>query len=192
MADRSIHIDMKRKTKTDTVAKLRATAPGVFEELRQKIIRFVNDNTDSIKAIDPSFPPGLNDRAEDCWRPLLTVAEVAGNNWPDLARRAAVALSGASDDADTFQTKLLQSLKQIFEDKGENHKIGALFTSDIIIELNSDDEAPWQRLKDRMTAELLARSLRPYKVKSERIPIGGKRKRGFLWRELDPVLNRYL
>jgi len=43
-----------------------------------------------------------------------------------------------------------------------------------------------------MTAELLARSLRPYKVKSERIIIGGTRKRGFVWRELDPVLNRYL
>ena len=38
---------------------------------------------------------------------VVNVAEVVGNNWPDLAWRADLALSGASDDADTFQTAVI-------------------------------------------------------------------------------------
>jgi putative DNA primase/helicase len=112
MADRCIHIDMKRKAKADAVAKLRETQPGVFEELKRKIVRFVNDNSDAIRAVAPSFPPGLNDRAEDNWSPLFAIAEVAGGNWPDLSWRAAVALSRDSDDSDTFNSKLLRALKE--------------------------------------------------------------------------------
>jgi Protein of unknown function (DUF3631) len=42
---------------------------------------------------------GLNDRAEDCWSPLFAIADIAGGNWPDLARKAALALSADTDDS---------------------------------------------------------------------------------------------
>jgi Protein of unknown function (DUF3631)/Domain of unknown function (DUF3854) len=192
MADRSIHIEMKRKAKTDLIAKLRETAPGVFEELRQKICRFVIDNSDAIKGVTPSFPSGLNDRAEDNWSPLFAIAEVAGGNWKDLAWKAAVALSGDHDSTDNFKTILLRALKQDFEDEKQNHDKGMLFTSDICSHLNADDEAPWQCYKNQMTPELLARRLRDHKIKSERIIIDGIRHRGLHWRDLKPVFDRYL
>jgi hypothetical protein len=194
MADRSIHIEMRRKAKTDTIAKLRETQPGVFEELQQKIIRFVIDNGDAIKAVTPSFPPGLNDRAEDNWSPLFAIAEIAGGNWKDLAWRAAVALSGDDDSADNFATILLRTLKQDFEDQGENHSSGFQSTTDICEHLNQDKEAPWQgaKFKNGMTEELLARRLHPYKVKSDRPFINGKKVRGFYWSKLNPVFERYL
>jgi putative DNA primase/helicase len=194
MADRSIHIDMKRKTKADTVAKLRETLPGVFEELRQKIVRFVNDHTDAIRAAIPSFPPGLNDRAEDCWSPLFAIAEAAGGNWPALARRAAVALSGDDDSADTFITVLLRALKQDFEDYAEDHPDGFQTTTDICDHLNLDKEAPWHgsKYKNGMTEELLASRLRRYKVKSDRPFLNGKKVRGFYWSKLNPIFDRYL
>src|SRR5262249_35504453 len=43
MMDRSVAVQMKRKTKAETVERLRQTSPTVFEELRRKIVRFVDD-----------------------------------------------------------------------------------------------------------------------------------------------------
>ena len=45
-------------------------------------------------ALGVSVPDGLNDRAADNWEPLLAVADRAGGDWPERARKAAVALSG--------------------------------------------------------------------------------------------------
>jgi hypothetical protein len=192
MMDRSIAVQMKRKTKAETVERLRQTSPIVFEELRRKIVRFVEDQGARIGKLLPILPAGLNDRAEDCWLPLLAIADVAGGNWPDLARKAAVALSADNDDADTFSTKLLKALKQDFVDEGEDHDQGFQMTGDICTHLNTDSEAPWANFKNQMTPELLAKNLARYKIKSERPTINGTQVRGFYWNKLKPIFDRYL
>src|SRR5262245_27913187 len=45
---------------------------------------------------DPQMPETLNDRAADNWRPLLAIADLAGGEWPQLARQACLTLSGES------------------------------------------------------------------------------------------------
>jgi hypothetical protein len=192
MMDRSIPIPMKRKTKAENVFRIRETQQNVFEELRRKIVRFVDDYGAQIGKLLPTLPAGLNDRAEDCWLPLLAIADVAAGNWPDLARKAALALSTDIDDADTFATKLLKALKQDFIDEGEDHEKGFQITTDICDHLNNDKEAPWANFKNQMTPELLAKYLGRYKVKSEQIMLNGNRVRGFYWRKLKPVFDRYL
>ena len=42
------------------------------------------------------MPAGVEDRAADVWEALLAVADLAGDHWPDDARRSAVALVAAS------------------------------------------------------------------------------------------------
>src|SRR5262249_34669082 len=120
MMDRAIPIPMKRKTKAESVARIQDTSPQVFAELRSKIVRFVQDYGEKIAAHKPALPGGLNDRAEDCWSPLLAIADIAGGNWPDLARKAALTLSADTDDSDTFVTKLHRALKEDFMAEGEN------------------------------------------------------------------------
>jgi hypothetical protein len=192
MMDRSIPIPMKRKTKADTVARIRETPKSVFEELQSKIVRFVNDNATAIRGLVPSLPSGLNDRAEDCWLPMLALADVAGGAWPDLARKAALALSADTDDSDTFITKLLRALKEDFEEQGETHANGFQLTTDICDHLNQDTEAPWANLKNQMTPELLAKNLSRYPVKSDRITLNNQKVRGFHWKKLKPVFDGYL
>jgi Protein of unknown function (DUF3631)/Domain of unknown function (DUF3854) len=192
MMDRSIPISLRRKTKAETVARIRETSPEVFAELRSKIARFVQDQGNAIGAHSPTLPAGLNDRAEDCWLPLFAIADVAGGDWPTLARKAALALSADTDDADTFLTKLLRALKQDFEDQGENHDQGFQLTGDICDHLNRDKEAPWANLKNQMTPEMLARNLSRHKIKSERITLNGQQVRGFYWKKLKPVFDRFL
>jgi len=201
MMDRSIPIQMRRKATSESVARLRETPPAVFDELRSKTVRFVQDNADKIAQHVPTLPNGINDRAADCWLPMLAIADIAGGDWPDLARKAAVALSADSDDADTFTTKLLRSLKQDFIDEQEAQAGGFQITTDICDHLNQDNEAPWASFKNKLTPELLAKTLRRYKVKSEQTttniptPSGqviSKRVRGLYWAKLEPVFDRYL
>jgi hypothetical protein len=47
----------------------------------------------------PSMRTGkaLNDRAADNWEPLFAIADLAGDEWPRLARTAAVKLSADSE-----------------------------------------------------------------------------------------------
>ena len=54
----------------------------------------------------------LHDRAADNWRPLFAIADLAGGNWPTLARQVAVRLSegGAEQDA-SVRVQLLMDIK---------------------------------------------------------------------------------
>jgi hypothetical protein len=192
MMDRAILIQMRRKTKSEQVTRIRETPQEAFEELRSRIVRFCQDNADKIKHHTPALPAGINDRAEDCWLPLLAIADIAGGDWPELARKAAVALSADNDDADTFATKVLRALRQDFIDDRETDDDGFQITTDICDHFNQDKEAPWAHFKNGMTAELLARTLSPYKIKSDRTTHEGKQVRGYYWRKLKPVFDRYL
>jgi hypothetical protein len=89
-------------------------------------------------------------------------------------------------------TKLLKALKQDFIDEGEDNEQGFQSTTDICDHLNKDKEAPWADFKKEMTPELLARHLARYKVKSQRVMVNGQRDRGFPWKKLEPIFNRYL
>jgi hypothetical protein len=41
----------------------------------------------------------LEDRAADTWEPLIALADLAGNDWPQRARTAALALTADRDAA---------------------------------------------------------------------------------------------
>lgn len=58
--------------------KIRHADPAAFAELVSKLARFAIDNREAIRTARPAEVDGLNDRANDCWEPLLAVAEVAG------------------------------------------------------------------------------------------------------------------
>ena len=97
--------------------------PGDLPDLKRKCIRWAADNLISLRdaALDVSVPDGLNDRAADNWEPLLTIADRAGGEWPERARKAALALSGngAAEDGSIGVT-LLGDIKAIFERRALN------------------------------------------------------------------------
>ena len=41
----------------------------------------------------------VEDRAADTWEPLVAVADLAGGDWPELARHAAIVLTADHDQA---------------------------------------------------------------------------------------------
>ena len=66
----------------------------------------------ALRDADPAVPTELNDRAADNWRPLLAIADRAGSQWPEKARRAALELSAVkAGEADTMRTLLLSDIR---------------------------------------------------------------------------------
>ena len=46
----------------------------------------------------PELPPAITDRNADVWEPLITVGDVFGGKWPELARVTAVTLVTLSQE----------------------------------------------------------------------------------------------
>jgi Protein of unknown function (DUF3631) len=93
LADRCIVIRMQRKTINEECERLRNLDTSA---LRQRCIRFVEENANAIANARPAIPESLNDRAADIWEPLLALADLAGGDWPEKARRAAEGLTAGA------------------------------------------------------------------------------------------------
>jgi hypothetical protein len=110
--------------------------------LRAKLARFAADHFDSLRAANPEMPGGLSDRAEDCWRPLLAIADRAGGPWPRLAREAAVTLSRGVDEEDQASAgvQLLGHARELF---AAHPGKPALTSSWLCQQLNANEAWPW-------------------------------------------------
>jgi len=126
------------------------------------------------------MPDGLNDRAADNWRPLLSIADVAGGDWPELARTAVKLLAGGDDDHEEARVKLLADIRDIFT--GRN--VDRMASADIVSALVDMEDRPWPEWKNGkpLAQNQLARLLLPFKIKPENIRVHGKIPKGYHWK----------
>ncbi len=131
---------------------------------------------------------GVDDRPADVWEPLITVADLAGGDWPQLAREACTALvKGARDDAQTTGTRLLADLRAAFGDDD------GLWTETILGALHKLDESPWGDWYGHpLTARDLAKLLRPYGIKPCQVRKGDANRRGYSRGAFEDDWKRYL
>ena len=116
--DRSVIIQMRRRRSDERVARFRVDRVGAQQELGRKAARWAADSAGALRDADPVVPTELNDRAADNWRPLLAIADRAGGQWPEKARRAALELSAVkAGEADTMRTLLLADIRGVFAEK---------------------------------------------------------------------------
>ena len=209
--DRAIVIDLKRKLSTETVAPLRERDGDDLAVLRRRIARFVADNEAALHAIEPNPPlPVDSDRARDMWEPLLAVADVAGGDWPERARRAGVALVDASEQGlgeGNVDVLLLSDIRDIFADAfardGVTDRKGPgrpddgprLATKDLLEKLHVLEERPWSawgRARRPMTDKALGDRLRPYGVRSRTVRVGTSTPKGYHLSAFQDAFVRYL
>jgi Protein of unknown function (DUF3631) len=142
LQDRAITIQLRRKLRTDGVMRVRLSNHPAMHVLRAQSARWSIDHEAVLKSSDPGMPDGLNDRAEDAWRPLFAIADVAGEHWPETARALPFALTSAGGpadaDANTGAT-LLAHIRVVF-DAGHAPSITP---SDLVAALNANEEWPW-------------------------------------------------
>jgi hypothetical protein len=101
--------------------------------------------------------PAIHDRAQDIWRPLLAIADVVGDDWPERARTAALTLSGPVASPNGMALHLLRDVRQIFHQRQAER----LPSRDMVRELGRMENRPWSQWKHTkpITAIQLARIL---------------------------------
>ena len=190
--DRAIVLELRRKLPHERVDRLRHAKPEHFKILTRKLARFLTDAGDAIEHARPALPDSLNDRAQDNWEPLLAIADHAGREWSDLARKAALRLSGTAQESVSLSTELLADIKEIFIE----HKdpVDRISTVRLLELLNGDDLKPWVTYNrgKPMTPRQLAHRLKEYGIKSQDIRIGHSTLKGFMKASFDDVFARYL
>jgi putative DNA primase/helicase len=139
-----------------------------LNDLCSKCARWVHDNVGRLDDADPNIPDELNDRAQDCWRPLLAVADAIAGEWPDEARRVALALAGndASDQSESSGVLLLGHIREIFETKA----VTAIKSSELAYALNANEEWPWCEWRGgrEISTRGVAALLKPYGIRPQK------------------------
>ncbi len=189
--DRSVMVRMKRRRPDEKVESLRLDRPNGLDELARKAARWVADHADAIRDADPVVPNSIFNRTADNWRPLLTVADIAGGEWPERARRAATRLGGESDD-DSRRVQLLGDIRAAFRARNNPDKLSS---DDLTADLIAIEDGPWAEWnKGRpLTKHQLARLLKPVEILSgtKRLE-GGLTAKGYELRAFDDAFARYL
>ena len=215
--DRSVVLRLKRKLSSEKVARFRGRDGAELTVLKRKIIRFVADNEQRLRDIEPDMPEALNaagDRATDAWEPLIAIADVAGGDWPQRARNAALTICQVDDEEDVernIHTVLLADIRHIFARlpprDGAAHAAGAgrpadgprLFTRQLLDELIGLEERPWGawgKAQKPLTDTGLAGLLRPYRIRSNTVRGEGNDRnvvgKGYYLRSFEDAFSRYL
>jgi hypothetical protein len=139
----------------------------------------------------PDMPDGVEDRAADVWEPLLAVADLAGGEWPDLARVTAVTLvTDLAERPPTLGVRLLSDLRDVFRSYGD---VATATTDQLLRDLHGMEEAPWSDLRGKpLDARGLANRLRPYDVKRTTVRVGEIVAKGYRREDLADAWSRYL
>jgi hypothetical protein len=191
VADRSITIRLKRRAGGEPVERFRRRKlEPETTALRNRIASCVPGLIDSLKNAEPTLPDELNDRAADCWEPLLAIADAAGADWPQRAREAAVSLSaGAVVEDESLGIKLLRDIRDVFEWKDKE----SLSSKALIYALNELDESPWGDLHGRtLDARGLAARLKGYDIHPRGIRVGTNTPKGYQKTDFIDSWSRYL
>ena len=190
VADRSIPVELKRKTKAEEVDRLGDEEAAELAELKRKIVRWVKDKADQL-GTTAEAPDSLDDRAADNWRPLLSIADAAGGNWLERAREAAIALSRGRDEVEQSRgIQALADLRDLFksEEQLRSSKVVEKFAS-----MEERDGSTYGRARKPITPRQLAVLLKPFGVKPAAYrdgTTGGVR--GYDRTECQSVFDRYL
>ena len=184
---RSIVIHMRRRHAGERVDPFRRRIHAVQgHAIRRRIEIWARGQSNEIEW--PELPPGIEDRDADVWEALIVVANMAGGDWPDRGRAAAVALVAASKEAEpSLGIRLLADTRIAFGDAEQ------LATTTLIHALRELPESPWNDLKGRPLDERrLAARLRQYGIKPRVVRIGGATPRGYRREDFVDAWERYL
>jgi hypothetical protein len=186
---RSVILRMRRRAPNEVVTPWRRRV--YFEEgnaLRERMMAWANVVEGELMDTWPDMPDGIEDRSGDVWEALLAVADAAGSDWPDLARKACIMLVAESrSSSPSLGIRLLKDLKAVFGT--EDH----MSSFAILNALYDIEEAPWAMLRGKaLDPRGLSWRLKPYNVKPRDVRIGDKVVKGYYREDLWDAWERYL
>jgi 5S rRNA maturation endonuclease (ribonuclease M5) len=196
IADRSISIRLERRTTEETIERFRRreVEPDA-NSLCERIAHWADERVDELLAARPALPDELDDRSQDCWEPLLAIADLAAGDWPERAREAAVVLStGEEREDESMGARLLADIRDVFE----SNRTTRYPTADLIAELAKIEESPWGDWRGKtitpkpITPQALGKLLKPYRIKTMAVWVDGVTHRGYKLEQFKDAFARVL
>jgi hypothetical protein len=186
---RSVVIRMRRRAPGETVEPYRRRLHATDgERLFVGLSAWGASIETAASTLFPDMPEGILDRDADVWEPLLTVADLAGGEWPQRARVAAVALVAlAKESTPSLGVRLLHDIRGAFGVSDQ------LATRQLLEQLHGLDEAPWGDLKGKPLDDRgLARRLSAYGIKPTTIRTATGTPKGYRRTDFHDAWSRYL
>jgi hypothetical protein len=187
---RCIFIEVQRKKRTERIEeKFRRRDDSELQSLRSRLLKWSMDNASAVGNTNPSMPEGFDNRLADNWTLQFAIADLAGLDWGDQARAAAVKIEKGSDSRSVGE-RALAAIKTIRED---SNAIG--ISSQSLIEILASDPgsewAEWRNSKP-ITQNALARLLKRFKIAPDKVTINGVQLRGYLWAWFEDAWERHV
>ena len=193
MASRSIPIRLQRKARSEHVERFRYSRERADTgEIRDALGEWSTAVIPALRDAEPSLPEELSDRQWDLWEPLLAIADMADRG--SEARASAIQLHAGSLNDVSVELLALEHIRGMWN--GDDR----LATRAILEELVGQESGPWAGWwahdvdagHTKGPASRLARLLRPYGLAPKQLWIDGRKERGYLLADLEPVWSRYL
>lgn len=170
VADRSLPIVMKRRTRDEPIERFRMRYEVVHaEELRDRLAAWAEANVDDLKYADPELPDELSDRAQDVVEPLLAIADKIGGEWSLGARQALVEVitNVPADATMPLKQRLLVDLKHAWRELGWPE---VARSTELLMKLQEMADSPWLEVgKNGLTTNKMAELLRDYGIRPTQI-----------------------
>jgi hypothetical protein len=189
LEDRSVSIALRRRRPTEKVQQFRSDRVQDLKQLSRKIARWCDDNRQSLAAADPKTRV-LTNRAADNWRPLLSIADLAGGPWPERARTVAEAAETAKRDQ-SKRTMVLGDIRDIFAARPGTDR---LRSAEMAETLGAMENRPWSEWRNGkpITPAALARLLAPFEITPGTKRDGEATFKGYLLSDFREAFATYL
>jgi hypothetical protein len=188
---RCIIIELKRKKPSDRADHFHHLDDVELANLRRQALRWTMDNVATLKTAVPALSTGFDNRLGDNWRLMLAIADLAGGEWPHLARQAATAVAKTTDAGISVGVKLLADIRDIFASKAVR-RIPSAELVEALAEIEGRPWADWKGGKP-ITQNGLALQLAPFAIVSGNIRVGVDRvAKGYQVAQFQDAFERYL
>jgi hypothetical protein len=190
---RSVIVRMRRRSADERVEPWRPRVNGPdAKRLRDKLANWAAAaNEYLVGDFWPKMPAGVEDRDADVWEALLAVGDLAGDQWGEMGRNAAVTLVAASRRrAPSIGVLLLRDLQRVFDASADDK----LPTEDILAGLAEIDESPWATIRrgEPIDSRGLASRLGKYGIGSKPQRSGTAVFKGYARNQFEDAWKRYL
>ena len=191
--DRSIPIRLNKRKPSEYVGDWdgQMVEESQAPPIRAALVEWAKAAAGELGRARPDAPAGLTDRQREIWRALFAIADMAGGDWPERARSAALKLAHVEVDEVSIGVRLLGDIRDVLD----GFSAEWVSTADLIARLSGLEESPWgswRQTEKPITSRALGAILRNYGVKSRQSRVGVSVLRGY---DLDPVrdaFERYL
>jgi putative DNA primase/helicase len=187
---RSIPINLRRRRSDEDIKLFRHDRTKRLSGLQGQTAKWVRRNREALKKAKPVLPDTLHNRLADNWRPLLAIADIAGGEWPTLARRAAEALCAFEAPPQSEAVMLLSDIRDVLAVQGADR----IWSSDLAMALANLEGRPWCEYKGRgpITANGIALLLASHRIRPLDIRIDRSVRKGYRVKQFDDAFVRYL